>query len=287
MGLMRAELRSGLVLLIFLATAFSGCAQAKAATVDPDPYAQPQGFDDNTGSVIGTVVDEEFVPLKDAIVGFIDPYQAAKTDETGRFEIGLISPAVRNFYVIHLGHQSAGKRIEIKAREATEVLFVLKVLPIEVPWVHIVEKKAYFGQSVSFKPFNAQVNASTHQWIISDKSAALESVIIEARWTQTSLIAGGLHLTFGLGGNADRDTFFSLSGQSPLIGRADRPLLEATWQKSATVCVTQPCMLRWTATPAANATNLPIDVGVMMDQGVDVYVSHFYRMSPPPGYTLL
>ncbi|HEX9816103.1 MAG TPA: carboxypeptidase-like regulatory domain-containing protein, partial [Candidatus Thermoplasmatota archaeon] len=138
---MRAELRSGLVLLVFLAAAFSGCAKAKAVHVDPDPYAQPEGFDDNTGSVVGTVVDEEFVPLKDAIVGFIDPYQAAKTDEAGRFEIGLVLPAQRNFYVIHLGHQSAGKRIEIKAREATEVLFVLKVLPIEVPWVHVIPKK--------------------------------------------------------------------------------------------------------------------------------------------------
>src|SRR5688572_13836479 len=137
---MRAELRSGLVLLVFLAAAFSGCAKAKAVHVDPDPYAQPAGFDDNTGSVVGTVVDEEFVPLKDAIVGFIDPYQAAKTDEAGHFEIGLVSPAVRNFYVIHLGHQSAGKRIEIKPGQATEVLFVLKVLPIEVPWVHVVPK---------------------------------------------------------------------------------------------------------------------------------------------------
>lgn len=284
---MRAEVRSGIVLLVFLATAFSGCAGARAVAADPDPYAQPQGFDDNTGSVVGTVVDEEFVPLKDAIVGFIDPYQAAKTDEAGRFEIGLVSPALRNLYVIHLGHQSAGKRIEIKAREATEVLFVLKVLPIEAPWVHVVAKKAYFGQSVSLKPFNQQINASSHQWIIADKSAALESVILEARWTQTSLVTGGLHITFGLGGTAERDTFFALTGQSPLIGRADRPTLEATWKRSATVCVTQPCLLRWTATPAANATNLPVDLGVMTDQSVDVYVSHFYRMSPPQGYTLL
>lgn len=284
---MRAELRSGLVLLVFLAVAFSGCAKAKAVHVDPDPYAQPQGFDDTTGSVVGTVVDEEFVPLKDAIVGFIDPYQAAKTDEAGHFEIGLVSPAVRNFYVIHLGHQSAGKRIEIKAREATEVLFVLKVLPIEVPWVHIVEKTGQFGQSVSLRPLSQQINASSHQWMIGDKAGALESLILEARWVQTSVVAGGMQISFGLGGNSDRDRFFTLTGQSPLIGRIDRTEIVETWQKSGTVCVTQPCLLRWTATPAANTTGLPVDVGVMTDQTFTVYVSHFYRMTPPPGYTLL
>ncbi len=284
---MRAELRSGLVLLVFLAVAFSGCAKAKAVHVDPDPYAQPQGFDDNTGSVVGTVVDEEFVPLKDAIVGFIDPYQAAKTDEAGHFEIGLVNPAVRNFYVIHLGHQSAGKRIEIKPGQATDVLFILKVLPIEVPWVHLVEKTGQFGQSVSLTTLGQQINASSHQWMIGDKAGALEALILEAHWVPSSGVTGGIQITFGLGGNSDRDKFFTLSGQSPLIGRVDRPAIEETWQKSGTVCVTQPCLLRWTATPAANTTSLPVDVGIMMDQTFKVYVSHFYRMTPPPGYTVL
>lgn len=281
---MRAELRGGLIVLVFIVSVFSGCAKAKAVHVDPDPYAQPEGFDDNTGSVVGTVVDEEFVPLKDAIVGFIDPYQAAKTDEAGRFEIGLINPGSRNLYVIHLGHQSDGKRIEIKVREATEVLFVLPVLPVEVPWVHVVPKIGKFGQSVSLKPLTTQVNSSSHQWMLADKTGALESIIIEARWTQNSELSGGIQLTFGLGGNADKDKFFTLSGRSPLIGRVNRAQIEATWAKSATVCVTQPCYLKWVATPAANVTNLPVDVGVMMEQSFGVYVSHFYRMQPPENY---
>jgi hypothetical protein len=285
---MRAELRSGLVFWVFLAAAFSGCAQAKAAHVDPDPYAQPEGFDDNTGSVVGTVVDEEFVPLKDAIVGFIDPYQAAKTDEAGHFEIGLLNAGSRNLYVIHLGHQSQGKKIEIKVRQSTEVLFVLKVLPVEVPWVHVVPKKGYFGQSLNIEPLsNTRVNASSHQWVIGDKTAALESMILEAKWSAASSLSGGIEVTFGLGGNAAKDTFFTIRGQSPLVGRVDRADIEKTWQRSATVCVSQPCLLRWEAHPAPGVTNLPLDVGVMMDQSFEVYVSHFYRMPPPDGYTLI
>ena len=120
--------------LLLAALALSGCASARARTVpDPDPYQQPTGFTDDTGSVTGTVVDEEFVPLKDAIVGFIDPYQATKTDEAGHFEIGVLKPGDRNLYVIHLGHKAAGKRIHINVGAATDVLFILPVLPVEGP----------------------------------------------------------------------------------------------------------------------------------------------------------
>jgi hypothetical protein len=284
---MRAPGFAKLVVVVFIVAMMSGCAKAKAKHVDPDPYAQPQGFDEDTGSVVGTVVDEEFVPLKDAIVGFIDPYQAAKTNEAGRFEIGLLDPGKRNLYVIHLGHQSAGKAIEIKIREATEVLFILKVLPIEVPWVHVVARQGHFSQSVRIEPIGTQYNTTYHNWFLADKSGALEAMVLEAAWSQQSSLAGGLRIVFGLGGAAAGQNFLVVEGQAPLRAEVDRALMEETWDRRRTVCVTQACVLTWSAAPATNTTRLFVDVGIMMDQRFEVFVSHFYRMLPPPGYTVV
>src|SRR5687768_7012962 len=102
-----------LATLLSAALLMSGCGAAKAKETLPDPFIQPKGFTDTTGSVKGYVVDEEFQPLMNAVVGFIDPYQATKTNEFGEFEIGQLQPGKRNLYVIHLGHKSAGKKIEI------------------------------------------------------------------------------------------------------------------------------------------------------------------------------
>src|SRR5688572_22476632 len=118
---MRGSRRAAIVLpsLLTVALLLSGCGGAKAKTTPPDPFIQPKGFTDVTGSIRGFVVDEEFQPLRDAVVGFIDPYQATKTNEAGEFEIGQLDPAKRNLYVIHLGHKSAGKKIEIFAQQET------------------------------------------------------------------------------------------------------------------------------------------------------------------------
>lgn len=279
-------------MLLVAALVLSGCAGARAKTVpDPDPYIQPTGFTEDKGSVAGTVVDEEFVPLKDAIVGFIDPYQATKTDEGGRFEIGQLAPAKRNLYVIHLGHQADGKRIEIKVGQATEVLFVLPVLPVEEPWVDIVYRVGRFAQNVRIDPVSSStlpfLNATNHQWRIKDKPQALEGLFLETKWTQSQSLSGGIRITFGLGLTASRETFFTLDGKSPLAEGVNRTQIENVWKRTATVCVKEPCYLRWSATPSTKTTNLPVDFGIMIDQSFEVYVSHFYRMERPETYTAL
>lgn len=281
---MRADGFVRLLFLVLLVAAFAGCAKAKAAP-PPDPFAQPQGFDDFTGSVEGVVVDEEFQPLKDAIVGFIDPYQATKTDEAGHFEIGLLDPvAQRNLYVIHLGHKSAGKRIMIETQQATWVQFILPVLPIEEPWVDLVQRRGEFRQAVSLEPGTTAINRTGHGWILRDHAGALEAVHVQVEWRDNSGLSSGMRVTFGLGSNATRDLFFTLDGRSPLVGTADRAAIEDVFQKSKTVCVRYPCHLRWDAEPAAHTTNLPVDFGVMVEQPFDVYVSHFFRHPMPDGY---
>lgn len=279
-------------LLLVAALVLSGCAGARAKTVpDPDPYIQPTGFTENTGSVVGTVVDDEFVPLKDAIVGFIDPYQATKTDQFGHFEIGLLAPAKRNLYVIHLGHMADGKRIEIKVGQATEVLFILPVLPIEEPWVDVVYRVARFSQNVRIDPMASStlplLNSTVHEWRVKDKPHALEGLYLEAEWTQSQTLSGGIRIAFGLGRTSSRETFFTLDGKSPLAQGVNRTEIEDVWKRSLSVCVKDPCYLRWSATPSTKTTNLPVDFGIMIDQSFEVYVSHFFRMQRPETYTAL
>ena len=105
---MRAALPAGL----FFALALAGCLggsdgeqmserEQEVQDILPPNYeeAPPAAHEANPnfGSIVGHVVNDEYLPLKNALVGFIDPYLAAVTDETGYFEIGLY--AVKGFPV--------------------------------------------------------------------------------------------------------------------------------------------------------------------------------------------
>ena len=109
---------------------------------------------------------------------------------------------------------------------------------------------------------------------------------MDVQWRDTSSLSGGLRVSFGLGASATRYTFFVLDGRSPLRGDADRARIEEVWSEPKTVCVKDPCYFAYSATPTTHVTNLPVDVGIMTDQTFDVFVSHFYRMPMPAGYTL-
>lgn len=269
---------------LVLALLFSGCAGARAKAVPPDPLVQPTGFTDDTASVRGYVVDEEYVPLQNAIVGFIDPYQATRTNELGWFEIGQIDKlGERNLYVIHLGHKSDGKRITLRAGEATEITFILPLLPIEGPWVQVVHRVGNFSNALRVTP-GFSIGSVESQWRLADKVAALQAVQLEARWTQTSSLAGGLRFTLGLGGRATNVAFFTAEGRSPLVHAMGRAEIEDGLNRTTTTCVKEACMFRYTATPATKMTNAAVDFGILAEQRFDVWVSHFYRMELPTGY---
>lgn len=262
----------------------AGCAGARARPLEPDPLAQPVGFTDETASVRGYVVDDEFVPLPNAIVGFIDPYQATRTDAEGRFEIGQLERVgERNLYVIHLGHKSDGKRITLTAGQATEVTFILPLLPVEGPWTHIVHKVGNFTNAVRVTP-GPTTQSHEAQWRLADKLGALEALQMDARWTQTSALSGGLRFTLGLGGKATASTFFTAEGRGPLVHAVGREQIEATVATSTTACVKDPCYFRYQALPGTRTTNAAVDFGILPEQRFDVWVSHFYRMEMPPGY---
>lgn len=274
---------AGVVVLTLL---LAGCTGARAKVTPPDPFIQPVGFTDVTGSVRGYVVDEEFVPLPNAIVGFIDPYQATKTNAGGEFEIGQIDRVgERNLYVIHLGHKSDGKRITIVAGQATEVTFILPVLPIEGPWTHIAHKVGNFTNAIRVTP-GTSTGSVEGQWRLADKVEALQALQMDARWTQTSGLSGGLRLTLGLGGKAASATFFTAEGRSPLVQAVGRAEIQDTLNRTTTTCVKDPCYFRYYALPATKMTNTVIDFGIMSDQRFDIWVSHFYRMDMPTGYML-
>lgn len=279
------QFRMHLAVALVATLLFAGCASAKAKAPPPDPFIQPKGFSELTGAVQGIVVDEEYYPLKDAIVGFIDPYQATKTDEYGYFEIGMLQAGERNLYVIHLGHKSAGKRITITNNEPTEVKFVLPVLPIEEPWIDLKPLAGWFERAARVDPTGTTYNeSSSPAWRINDDPKVLRGLHMDVIWSQSSGFSGGIRMQFGLGGSASKSSFFTMEGKSPLSKGVNRQEIEDTFAIRGTVCIKEPCRFQWTATPATKVTNQAVDVGVMLDQRFMVYVAHFYRLDMPENY---
>ncbi|MBI2078526.1 MAG: carboxypeptidase-like regulatory domain-containing protein [Euryarchaeota archaeon] len=281
----RHQLGVHLAVVVAASLLFAGCSSAKAKSPPPDPFIQPKGFDEVSGSVSGVVVDEEFFPLRDAVVGFIDPYQATKTDEFGYFEIGMLKPGERNLYVIHLGHKSAGKRITLVEGQTTEVQFILPVLPVEEPWIDIKPLSGWFERAARIDPTGTTYNKSVSpQWRTADDPKVLRALQMDVVWNQGSGLSGGIKVDFGLGGSATKSLFFTLEGKNPLSGSADRARIEEVWDLRKSVCVKEPCRFQWEAAPATKVTNQVVDLGIMLDQRFFVYVAHFYRLDMPPDY---
>lgn len=140
--------RWGLAVALFL----SGCAGVS----DPQgaPAAPTAGFDETTGGITGTVLDEEQLPLANAQVGLFRDEPAFQsittTDPEGRFAFSNLEPARYRLIAQALGFDPATRNVDVRAGEAAAVPLVLTKVPVVQAYHHIIPFKGFFDCSWTY-----------------------------------------------------------------------------------------------------------------------------------------
>ena len=97
---------------------------ASSATPAPEPMV-----DAETGSIIGTVVDEEKAPIEGASVTVTDSGET-KTDAAGSFTFNGILPGEHTLMAVKLGYEQVGRKVVVEAGQVAELDLVLTAIQI-------------------------------------------------------------------------------------------------------------------------------------------------------------
>lgn len=125
--------RPFVAVLLVLATAFAGCAGGaaggKASGGNPTGPAAAPTVSKDTGSISGTVVNEEAAPVAGARIGIPDWSEETQVaDAGGAFTFNGIPPGTYSVFAEQLGYAAKAQRVTIIAGEVTTVRFVLTAL---------------------------------------------------------------------------------------------------------------------------------------------------------------
>ena len=128
--------RGFLVFGVLVAVGFAGCvSSASEEGGGPAAVAASPAFDETTGSVTGSVLTDEILPIIGAQVGILGTTLVATVDETGRYTLNFVPPGRQTVSVIALGFLSGSKTVEVTAGAVLEKIdFVLTQLPSEGPY---------------------------------------------------------------------------------------------------------------------------------------------------------
>lgn len=129
-----------LLAALLVAVTMAGCASGgtPASTAGPDGPDGPGSVpDEDSGNLVGVVVDDSLRPLAGAVVGIPQLNVEAMTDDDGAFQLNGLAPGSYSLAAQKLGFESAAKRVQVTAGEVTEVSLELTAIAIVDPFVDV------------------------------------------------------------------------------------------------------------------------------------------------------
>jgi hypothetical protein len=128
--------------MVVLSMALAGCTDS-GAPANPnqtdDPIVDPR-FDETTGAILGTALNEELSPVAGAQVGLraagtTETLATTTTNKDGAFGFSNIAPGSYDVLVQALGYSSQAKRAEVVVGKAVEVGFqMIAVAATDIPY---------------------------------------------------------------------------------------------------------------------------------------------------------
>lgn len=121
-----------LVVSMTAAMVLSGCTSGEASPKAAATSAPPPTVSADSGSITGSVTDDELRPIPGADVAISGPAEAvAKTDDEGRFTFNELAPGEYTVIAQKLGYAAAAKKVTVEAAKAAEAAMVIASIAID------------------------------------------------------------------------------------------------------------------------------------------------------------
>lgn len=309
-------MRTGTILatLLLAGTVLSGCIGGEGGGTQSTQTVA--AFDDTTGAIEGLVHDDALVPIQGAEVGLLDvPEARATTDEAGRFVLSHIPPGEHQVAAQRIGYQSTTRSVVVNAGEIATTELTLLPAPTVQPYHLVKDQRGLFGCGASWRPAVAvsgiaacgvlslvlnltQYDKFLLTWRLTGNVSEWEGAAFEMNWKTTQAFGKGLTMIWETNGcsNNRNSTFARKSGSSPLQVVLNSTRLESARDNNSastctakTNCDDKKCQLqsRVFSEPDTLGPSSPADVGITIQQPFTQYLTEFYNMEPPPGYSAI
>lgn len=127
------NLRANAIIVLLSTALFAGCVAEPAAKPDDTPQATAAEVDESTGALVGTVINEEGLPLSGVNIGLIETGDATTSDDAGQYTINGIEPGEYSVQAAMVGFEPGLKRVTIAIGEIAQANFQLTVIAVDVP----------------------------------------------------------------------------------------------------------------------------------------------------------
>lgn len=296
MRMVRTRGTAGLLALLMLGVGVAGCSGSDAGDAAglPTGPVDPAG---DVGTIRGLVQDDELNPLANATVAVAELADTkTTTGPDGEFVLEQVPPGTYRLFVQKLGFESAAKSVSVSAGDETRLDITLDPLPVEEPHHETFQQagKVDWGVRVETPVSSRGYAGGDQSWDYdtSDRTDAMDSMIIEDEWQGTQALAAGMRLRVEVDGESNNldFTFCVLEGPSPLVcyvgtdQEADN-ITKIIDNDHSDCPGDDTCHIQWRGFTATGNTGQAVDLGAMLDQEFTVYTTHFYRQHMPPGFS--
>ena len=263
-----------------VALPLAGCADGKAdaSQQSATTTAAPATVSADTGSIAGTIVDDEQSPVVNAIVGLIDqPDREATTDGAGKFTFNDLAPGDYKVAAQKLGYDSISRQVTVTAGEVAEVVFVMNVLQIEETYHDTIIYDGFFSCGASSPVLTVACRTTVDgQDKTSFSTNVSEGVMtfIDAMTWQSSAPGTAKILRNVVSVASPGSGSGNTNGVSPNIVRLDEPKTKDKTKVNHVVWI------GWTST--SDPTQVVV---VVYQQKFNIVTSVFYGEEAPEDYT--
>lgn len=295
---------SGPVLLgiLFVGAGLAGCTGDGVEPRPADVDLYNPTFDEDTGAISGRVTDESLLPVVEARV-VLDDAKTTFTDGNGSFAFGFVEPGTHELVVAHDRYETGLLRVVVERDGIAEAQLVLTELPATRPHHETMTGAGILACHAAFSVAGEQgeefscsaegelsnyVPVSYHLGAMGNVSA----VVAETTWEAAQATANGMLITWYIEYDDLLNPVFHLGtayGDNPVVHVMNETLFAtALEERQDTPCTPEDCTITGRHKPFGLYPGTGVvDIGLMIDQHFDEYVTVFYNQNVPADFSAL